>query len=250
MACQEGISFEHLVMDAGSDDATESVVKCFPHATWIQEPDEGMSDGINKGFRKAQGRWVMWLNADDRLKPGALSSVLNMAKQCPNADVIYGCWNFMDVGGKFIRRMTVFPFSRAMAANHSVYIASTSTYFRRETTIAEGHLLNKRFGTVMDGEYYCRLAAAGKQFTYLPKVLADFRLHKESISQRNIGESDLDSILSHQLQFAEARTIRRVYGVKLFNDEMLNGIVEGVLYHIFRLLKGALRMLYVGRTLD
>jgi glycosyltransferase involved in cell wall biosynthesis len=26
-----------------------------------------MSDAINKGFSKAQGNWVMWLNADDQL---------------------------------------------------------------------------------------------------------------------------------------------------------------------------------------
>ena len=36
-----------------------------------------MSDGINKGFRKAQGKWVIWLNADDRLKPGALKAVID-----------------------------------------------------------------------------------------------------------------------------------------------------------------------------
>jgi glycosyltransferase involved in cell wall biosynthesis len=39
----------------------------FPHAVWSQGPDQGMSDAINKGFSKAQGNWVMWLNADDQL---------------------------------------------------------------------------------------------------------------------------------------------------------------------------------------
>ena len=69
VASQEGVTFEHLVMDAGSDDETGEVVRKYPHATFFQEPDKGMSDGINKGFQKAQGRWVMWLNADDRLRP-------------------------------------------------------------------------------------------------------------------------------------------------------------------------------------
>ena len=248
VAGQGGVSFEHLVVDAGSTDDTAGVVARFPHAIWSQEPDKGMSDGINKGFRRAKGDWVMWLNADDRLLPGALREVKEFASQHPAADVIYGAWNFMDGEGRFLRRMTVFPFHRRMLANHGCYIASTSTFFRRATTIDEGHLLNDRFGTVMDGEYFSRLAAAGKRFKYLPCVLADFRLHDQSISQRNLGKPDVDGILAHQKQLAESRTIRRVYGIRLFRDEMMNGIVEGVLYHYYRLSKGILRMLHRGRT--
>lgn len=243
-ALDEAHEVEHLIMDACSKDGTAEVVARYPHATFFQEPDKGMTDGINKGFRKAKGDWVMWLNADDRLKPGALAAVLDCAKNHPDADVIFGCWNFVDANGAFIRRMTLFPFSRGMIANHGCYIASTATFYRRKTTIDEGHLLNIEFKSVMDGEYYARLSSLGKRFVYLPRVLADFRLHDQSISQKNIGKQGIDSVLAHQRQLAEARAIRRVYGVKLFNDEMLNGIVEGILYQAYRILKGVLRMLY------
>ncbi len=248
VASQEGVSLEHLVMDAVSKDNTADVVARFPHARFFQEPDKGMTDAINKGFLKAKGEWVMWLNADDSLRPGALKAVRDWAEAHPTADVIYGCWNFVDADGAFIRRMTVFPFSRGMIANHGCYIASTSTFFRRETTIAQGHLLNIQFRAVMDGEYFCRLSEAGKHFEYIPQVLADFRLHDESISRRNLDKSDIDSVLAHQHQLAESRAIRRVYGVKLFKDEMLNGIMEGIFYHLYRLKKGILRLIYVRKT--
>lgn len=244
VASQEGVTIEHLVMDAGSSDNTRSVVEGFSHVQFFQEPDKGMSDGINKGFLRARGRWVMWLNADDLLKPGVLKAVKEFAESRPNADVIYGCWNFVDVDGKFIRKMTVFPFNRGMIVNHGCYIASTATFFRRETTINQGYLLNIKFRSVMDGEYFCRLSGAGRIFEYLPRVIADFRLHDESISQRNLGKSDIDGVLAHQHQLAESRAIRRVYGVKLFKDEMCNGIVEGLLYHIYRFAKGFLRFLH------
>jgi glycosyltransferase involved in cell wall biosynthesis len=243
VAGQDGISFEHLVIDAESNDSTAKVVSMFSHASFFQEPDQGMSDGINKGFLKARGEWVMWLNADDRLLPGALKAVKDFAEEHPEADVIYGCWNFVDAKGSFVRKMTVFPFDRGMIANHGCYIASTATFFRRSTTISEGHLLNIRFRSVMDGEYFARLSSAGKGFAYLRRVLADFRLHEGSISQRNIGRGDINGVLAHQQQLAESRAIRRVYGVKLFRDEMLNGIVEGVLYHAYRVKKGILRVL-------
>jgi glycosyltransferase involved in cell wall biosynthesis len=250
VADQEGITFEHLVMDAGSKDDTVEVVARFPHASFSQGPDAGMSDGINKGFLKAKGEWVMWLNADDRLRPGALREVKEFAKSHPDADVIFGCWNFMNEEGLITRRMTVFPFNRGMIANHGCYIASTSTFFRRITTIQEGHLLNIRFRSVMDGEYFCRLARAGKRFKYIPRVLADFRLHDASISQQNLGRKDVDGLLAYQHQLAESRTIRRIYGVKLFRDEMMNGIVEGVLYHAYRLLKCVLRATYRWQTIE
>ena len=244
------LEIEHLVMDAGSTDDTAEVVSRFPHARFFQEPDKGMTDGINKGFRKAGGEWVMWLNADDRLLPGALMAVKEFAERHPGADVIYGCWNFVNEDGRFIRRMTVFPFDRGMIANHGCYIASTATFFRRSTTIDEGHLLNIAFRSVMDGEYFARLSALGKCFEYLPSVLADFRLHDGSISQRNIGKRDIDSVLERQRQFAESRAIRRVYGIKPFEDEMLNGIAEGILYQAYRLKKGLLRRLHARSCRD
>ena len=248
VATQEGVTFEHLVMDAGSKDNTAEVVARFPHASFFQEPDKGMTDGINKGFRRAQGKWVMWLNADDRLKPGALKAVKEFAESQPKADVIYGGWDYMDGKGKFLRRMPAIPFDKRILVQQGCYIGSTACFYRRETTIAEGHLLNDDFGFCMDGEYYARLAHLGKRFVNFPKVLADFRLHDESISQKSLGKDDLKNVLRMQRQAAEPRTIRRIYGIKPFKDENLSLVVDGILYHVYRLKKGMLRAMYGRRT--
>jgi glycosyltransferase involved in cell wall biosynthesis len=248
VASQEGVTFEHLVMDAVSKDDTAEVVARFPHAQFFQEPDRGMSDGINKGFRRAQGKWVMWLNADDRLKPGALKSLKDFAENNPRADVIYANWDFIDGDGLFLRRMTLLPFDRRILVQQGCYIGSTACFYRRETTIAEGHLLDIDFGYCMDGEYYARLTHLGKKFAYFPRVLADFRLHDESISQRSLGQKDMKNILRMQRQAAEPRAIRRIYGIKLFTDESLNGVVDGILYHVFRFKKGILKAFHARRN--
>lgn len=243
VAEQEGVTFEHLVMDAGSKDDTAEMVARFPHASFFQEPDKGMSDGINKGFRRAQGKWVMWLNADDRLKPGALKKVKDFAEQHAEADVIYGNWDFIDGTGKFLRKMTLLPFDRRILVQQGCYIGSTACFYRRETTIAEGHHLDIDFGYCMDGEYYARLAHLGKRFVYFPEVLADFRLHGESISQSSLGKNDMANVLRMQRQAAEPRAIRRMYGIKPFKDENLSLVVDGLLYHVYRIKKGILRMI-------
>jgi glycosyltransferase involved in cell wall biosynthesis len=248
VATQTGVTFEHLVMDAGSGDNTAAVAANFPHALFFQEPDKGMSDGINKGFQKARGKWVMWLNADDRLKPGALLEVKQFADSHGDADVIYGKWDFIDAEGVFQRRMTLFPFDRKILIYQGCYIGSTACFYRREATIEQGQLLNIDFGYCMDGEYYARLANLGKKFFYLPAVLADFRIHDESISQRSLGKEDLSSVLRTQRQSAEPRTIRRIYGTRLFRDEHLNNVVDAVRYHAYRFKKGVLKRLYAERA--
>lgn len=246
VARQQGVILEHLVMDAGSKDDTAGVVARFPHASFFQEPDKGMSDGINKGFCRAQGKWVMWLNADDRLKPGALKAVKDFAEAHPQADVIYGGWDYIDADGNFQRRMTLFPFSYRMLVYAGCYIGSTACFYRRETTIGEGQLLNIDFHYCMDGEYYARLAGLGKRFVHMPRILADFRLHGESISQRNLGAEGIDGVLRFQRQFAEPRAIRRVHGVLVSRNEAFNGIVDGVLNYLYRGLKLIRRRLSAG----
>lgn len=250
VATQQGVTFEHLIIDACSKDNTEEVVKQFPNTTFIQEPDKGMSDGINKGFRRAKGKWVMWLNADDRLKPGALAAVKKFSENHSAADVIYGNWDFIDAKGEFLRRMTLFPFDRMILIHQGCYIGSTACFYRRESTIAQDHLLDVDFHYCMDGEYYTRLSSLGKRFHYLPEILADFRLHGESISQRSIGKLDMKNVLRIQHQAAEPRAIRRIYGIRLFHDEALNNIVDGILYHVFRFKKGILKMWYGKRNLQ
>ncbi|MDA7514569.1 glycosyltransferase [bacterium] len=243
VALQEGVSCEHLIMDAGSSDETSEVVSKFPHATFFQEPDRGMTDGINKGFRRAKGKWVMWLNADDRLKAGALKKVLEFAKKQSSADVIYGDWDFVNVDGEFTRRMTLFPFQLRMLIYCGCYIGSTSCFYRRQTVIDEGHLLDLDFHYCMDGEYYARLGVVGKKFEYLPEVLADFRLHDESISQRNLGSQNMGGIVRAQKQFAEPRAIRRFYG-KGVGSEHFRCVVDFFVHLAYRVKRQILRKWY------
>ena len=242
VASQEGVTFEHLVMDAGSKDDTTAVVSRYPHATFFQEPDEGMSDGINIGFRKATGNWIMWLNADDSLKPGALKAVKDFASAKSDVDVIYGCFDFVDGNGEFTRRMTLFPFQKSMLLYLGCYIPSTSTFFRRKTTTDEGHFLNIDYRYVMDGEYYARLAHLGKKFAYLPRVLANFRIHGSNLSKRNYGGTGASAWLKLQKQFAETRAYRRTYGKPPFSDENLNTLVDSLFYIFFRVLKPVLKI--------
>lgn len=245
VACQEGVTLEHLVIDACSTDETTEVVGRFPEVLFACEEDEGMSDGINKGFRRARGKWVMWLNADDRLKPGALMAVKEFAEQHPGADVIYGGWDFISEKGEQIRRMTAMPFQRATLIYLGCYLGSTATFLRRSSTTAEGFFLNPSFKYVMDGEYYCRLAAAGKRFVYYHAILADFRIHGGNTSLVNHGRAtDIGELLRAEYQFSESRAIKRFYGSPLTGRVMIDSAIHSLLYYLFLVRKGVSKRLY------
>ena len=241
VAGQKGVTLEHLVIDGGSADDSAEVAARFPHVTWLQEPDEGMSDAINKGFGMARGEWVMWLNADDRLKPGALAAMLPLLKSS-QADVVYGDWDFINEEGRFLRTLTAPRWSRFVHIHHHCYVGSTAAFLRRATVTDEGLRLRRDFRYAMDSEFYARLDSEGKRFEHLPVNIADFRMHGGNLSQRNHGKTrDMERILAAEKQFSESRAIRRMYGVTLFRDPYLNGLIDGILWIAAKVWKGILR---------
>lgn len=245
VAGQHGVVFEHLVYDAGSTDDTVEIISNYPHVRLIQEPDNGMSDAINKGFKEAQGKWVMWLNADDRLKPGALKAVQNFVSG-KDADVVYSGWDFVDEKGDLIREMTLFPFQKRMLCYLVCYIGSTAAFYRKSTVLDEGHLLNEDFKYVMDGEYYNRLASLGKSFAYLHSRIADFRMHGGNLSFRHRNKSDRSASdeLVRQKQFAESAAIIRCYGQQGIQSHPWVWFADGLLFGFFRLNKFLLKRVY------
>lgn len=66
---------EHIVIDGGSTDSTVDVLKKYPHLRWISEKDRGQADALNKGFARATGDIVGWINSDDFYEDNIFESV-------------------------------------------------------------------------------------------------------------------------------------------------------------------------------
>jgi glycosyltransferase involved in cell wall biosynthesis len=181
VADQQGVETEHLVLDACSTDETLAVLQSAPGVQWVSEPDQGQTDAIAKGFRRARGDWVMWLNADDYLVPGALQRVQELAAADPAADVIYGDCDFVDESRRVIGHKREGDFDWGMLLFYGCYIPSTATFIRRKV-IEAGQVPDLAFRVCMDYEYYLRLAHAGYRFRHLAAPLACFRWHGSNYS--------------------------------------------------------------------
>jgi glycosyltransferase involved in cell wall biosynthesis len=69
VARQQGILVEHIVIDGGSTDGSFKVLEenSRDGLSWTSGPDSGIADAMNKGVERASGRWLYFLQADDRL---------------------------------------------------------------------------------------------------------------------------------------------------------------------------------------
>ena len=143
------------------------------------EPDVGQSDALNKGFAKAKGEWLFWLNADDVLLPGAMKKVLDRINRIDRIDWIAGDTVYIDESGKVIEVRTDAKWRSWFGKKLSVWTGGPSAFFRRE-------LWEKRGGFAADLKYamdidlWTRWAKAGERFVGLGDYVWGFRMHDES----------------------------------------------------------------------
>ncbi|MCB7128705.1 MAG: glycosyltransferase [Candidatus Brocadiales bacterium] len=220
-------ALEHIVVDGASTDDTLGILKNntdspgWEHLRWVSEPDNGQSDALNKGFRKATGDIVGWLNSDDRYRPGCFAAVVEAFQNDPEVDVLYGDYTWISENGRVWQIRREIEFSRFVLQYHRVlYIPATATFFRRRI-FDEGNFIDTQFNYAMDYEFFLRLARKGYLFKHIPHLLADFRWHPQSKT---------GSAASKQLQ--EHDRIAQMY------SPLLNWVPDGLARKlIFRCLR-------------
>ncbi len=84
---------QYIVVDGASTDGTRAILE--RHRARIdilvREADEGIYDAMNKGLARADGEFVLFLNADDVLaEPGSVHDAMVEIARAPDADVYYG----------------------------------------------------------------------------------------------------------------------------------------------------------------
>jgi glycosyltransferase involved in cell wall biosynthesis len=68
---------QYIIIDGGSTDCSRDVIGRYSNKLdyWVSEKDKGQSDALKKGFSRATGDSLGWLNSDDILYPGALQLI-------------------------------------------------------------------------------------------------------------------------------------------------------------------------------
>jgi len=196
---------EYVVVDGGSQDGTLDVLRRYPQVRWVSEPDRGQADAVNKGIRMTTGDVIGWINSDDTYAPGAFASALAALEANPSAAMAYGDMNVIGPADEVIMTRRSRPFNlRRLILTGASYIFQPTVFIRR-TALEEVGLLNVELRHAMDYDLWIRL---GTRFPalYIPRVLANFRMHPQS-----------KTCTEMTLQRLESKALRRRYATNRFD---------------------------------
>lgn len=172
---------EHVVVDGGSTDETLTVLRRYESRyalRWSSEPDGGQAAAANKGFARAQGDIVAWLNSDDvYFSATTIAEVVAAFHARPAAGVLYGDTALINAEGVIYRFM---PALKRVAYGRLGYYCPSlvSSFLRRE--VVQTFALREHLYYRSDQEYWLRLCRAGVRFSYVPRLWAAFRVHARS----------------------------------------------------------------------
>lgn len=180
---QDYPNLEYIVIDGGSSDGSVDIIEKYERyiSYWISEKDRGPADAINKGFEKATGSILAYLNSDDVYQPGSLHAIANAFATDEKADVVYGNTFWTDGRGKVLAEKRQTPFSRLGYLYGGADLQQPATFWKRELHERAGGM-NIEFRTAFDTELFFRFVSLGARFKYVRKFLASFRLHSAQIS--------------------------------------------------------------------
>jgi glycosyltransferase involved in cell wall biosynthesis len=205
-------NIEYIIMDGGSTDNTRAIVEKYADKlTFISERDRGQSDAINKGWRRAKGDILAWLNADDIYAPNAVEHAVTYLVNHPDTLWVYGCANFVDEHGQPNNyRYPIFDWNYEKLATFGCYIVQPTVFLRRQVIDTFGYIDETlHFG--MDYEYWLRI---GKQYppAFVPNIRVTVKIFQDTKSRSGgykrlqeisamlarYGYADLPSTMHHQ----------------------------------------------------
>ncbi|HRJ58961.1 MAG TPA: glycosyltransferase family 2 protein [Anaerolineales bacterium] len=184
---QDYPNIEYIIIDGGSTDGSVDIIKKYEGriASWVSEPDKGQTDAINKGFARAKGDILAWLNSDDTYHhPKAVGEAALFLMENPDVAMVYADCDFIDERGRAIGRFASRQTDYQKLRNGYVHIPQQTMFFRAKYWKELGPL-DPSFYFAMDYDLWVRIAKHAP-VKYLPgRTWANFRIHTSSKTNVN-----------------------------------------------------------------
>jgi glycosyltransferase involved in cell wall biosynthesis len=167
---------EYRIVDGGSTDGSVEVIRKYEPwlASWVSEPDRGQSHAINKGFERATGEVIAWLNSDDAYLPGAIRLGVEGLKRT-GADLVYGNAVVIDDRDRVLADIETPPLAPDWFVTEPCRIVQAATFFGRSVFETVGPL-REDLHYALDYEYWIRLSQVGR-LEHVDEPLARIRMY-------------------------------------------------------------------------
>ena len=179
---QEYQNLEYIIVDGGSKDGSLEIIEKYTNelAWWVSESDRGQTDAINKGFSRAKGEILAWINSDDTYLPGAIFEAVEFLDSHPDIGMVYGDANLVDEDGEVIGRFPARQTDKRRLMRGYVHIPQQAAFFRADIWRLVGPL-DPSFYFAMDYDLWVRISQQSP-IEYYPRLWANFRLHGDAKS--------------------------------------------------------------------
>ena len=173
---------EYIVVDGGSTDGSVDILRRYADrlSWWVSEPDQGQTDALNKGFGRARGEILAWINSDDTYLPHAVGEAVQVLQANPAVGMVYGDANLIDEQGRVLGPFPARQTDYQRLRRGFVHIPQQTAFFRADLWRRVGPL-DPSFYFAMDYDLWVRLARLAPML-YHPRLWANFRLHSSGKS--------------------------------------------------------------------
>ena len=187
VARQTHASATVVVVDDGSTDDPARVVARFPAVRLIRQDNRGLAAARNAGLAAMNTTFVVFLDADDRLRPGAIEAGLACFARVPESGFVYGGHYYIDAsGGQIGQRFEPpgeEPFLHLLRRN---FVAMHGTVMYHTDRLRAVGGFDERLRRCEDYDVYFRMAQR-HPITGYPDLVADYRMHADNMSANHLA---------------------------------------------------------------
>ncbi len=175
-------NLEYIVIDGGSTDGSVDIIKKYQDqlAYWVSEPDNGHGHALNKGFARATGDILAWINSDDLHLPWTLATVADAFVSEPQVEWLIGCYSFWDVYGRQTHawpvHTNVYNYILGNVPGRNRWLQQESVFWRRSLWERAGSKIDESYRFMVDAELWCRFFLLADLW-HAEAVLGGYRVH-------------------------------------------------------------------------
>ncbi|MBI5353268.1 MAG: glycosyltransferase [Chloroflexi bacterium] len=187
---QDYAPIEYIVIDGVSTDNSVDIIKKYENKlTWVSEKDSGQADAINKGFARATGDVIAWLNSDDYYLAGAVSSAVKIFDENPDVTLVYGNILAVDENGKTFNTLNYKQLTLEDLLCFQI-IGQPAVFMRRSALKDLKLALDLHF--MLDHYLWIQIAQRGK-LLHAEQTWASARYHAEAKNRAKAAEFGRDA---------------------------------------------------------
>lgn len=188
-------NLEYIIIDGGSTDGSQKIIERYEKqlAYWESEKDRGFAHAYNKGFAKASGEILAYLNSDDMYCPWAFEMVGRSFGDIPEMEwltTLYPMNHSPEAG--FIGLDPAQPYNRELYyanfyGRNLQWIQQESTFWRKSLWQKAGGYLDEDMKLAVDSELWARFFEVAELYA-ITTPLGGFRVRPDSKSGLHLSE--------------------------------------------------------------